>query len=132
MSKEEIIKYINLSRYKCVCVEVRLAPEFPGFVRSIIIKPHNIVRIEFDSYGIEEGGIYYTGKYPSLDALVESLENYLSVPLEKWENCTKTGSYPEVQQAANMLEGQLKIAKAVETRSVPLPKESLFTLQTDY
>jgi len=86
MTRDEVYRYICVGSSKSVCVDIRLMPEYPGFVRSIIFREGNSVSVEFEQYGFDEAGAYFNAKYQSLDAAIDAVEIFLGSPIESWQN----------------------------------------------
>ncbi len=59
MELSGLIQHMEMSRSKTITVDCSLSMEYSGYVRTITIKPNNIVKIEFEVYGYDEGGITY-------------------------------------------------------------------------
>jgi hypothetical protein len=132
MTRDEIYRYICVGSSKSVCVDIRLIPEYPGFVRSIIFCDGNRVLVEFEQYGFDEAGAYFNAKYPSLDAAIDAVEEFLGSPIESWQNYNKTGDYPEEPDHLNTSDGDAKLREAIGNDNVPLPRGSRFSLQGSY
>lgn len=90
-----LIRYMEMSRAKTITVDCSLSTEYSGYVWTITIQPDNIVRVEFEVYGYDEGGITYYIQYRNFDGLIKNLEKYLGKNLIDWENVNQTGNYPE-------------------------------------
>lgn len=95
MTSDEIKTYTSLGRNHSVCIDISFVAEIPGVLRHIEIYRNNLVWICFKSYGLDEGGASYKGKFSSLEDLVLALELYLNNPISEWKNYSKTGEYPE-------------------------------------
>jgi hypothetical protein len=132
MTRDEIYGYICVGSSKSVCVDKRLIPEYPGFVRSISFRDGDRVSVEFEQYGYDEAGAYFNARYPSLDAAIDAVEEYLGSPIESWQNYNKTGDYPEEPYHLNVSDGHAKLKEAIRNDNVPLPKGSRFSLPEGY
>jgi hypothetical protein len=129
MTRDEVYRYICVGSSKSVCVDIRLMPEYPGFVRSISFRDGNRVSVEFEQYGFDEAGAHFNAKYTSLDAAIEAVEEFLGSPIESWQNYNKTGNYPEEPSHLNASDGYAKLIEAIRNDNVPVPKGSRFSLQ---
>ena len=129
MTRDEVYRYICVGSSKSVCVDIRLMPEYPGFVRSIIFRDGDRVSVEFEQYGFDEAGAYFNAKYPSLDAAIDAVEEFLGSPIESWQNYNKTGNYPEEPYHLDASDGYAKLVEAIRNDNVPLPIGSRFSLQ---
>jgi hypothetical protein len=132
MTRDEIYRYICVGSSKSVCVDIRLIPEYPGFVRSIIFREGNRVSVEFETYGSDEGGAYFNAEYRSLDAAIDAVEEFLGSPIESWQNYNKTGNYPEPPYDLNASDDGEKLREAIRNDNVPLPKGSRFSIPSGY
>jgi hypothetical protein len=131
MDMEEIRNYLNAARSHSVCVERSLPPEFPGFVRTVTIREGYRVSIEYEAYGMDEGGAYFWGRFADLDEAVSYLEGFLGKPLSAWENFSKSGRYPDRDPNADPDEGAARLSQALATNAPCLPSR-LFELKGSY
>jgi len=132
MNLEEIKSYLLVGLIKSVCIDKRLSPEFPGYVRSIYIHEENRVVIKFEKYGDDDAGAYYWGKFSSLESAIETLEDYLNASLQEWTNYTKTDGYPELPPDLDTSKGHEYLIAAISLREVPLPEKGDFRLKSSY
>lgn len=72
-----LIQHMEVSRSKTIIIDRSLLNQYTGYVRTITIKSGDIVKVEFEVYGYDEGGITYFIQYENIDILVKSLEDYL-------------------------------------------------------
>jgi hypothetical protein len=123
MTIEEIRRYIEVGRGHQVCVDLRLAPEFPGFVRRVVLRDQGQVVIEFEEYGWDEAGAYFYGQYPNLEQAVQDLEAFLQSSVRDWKNVTLTGDYPSPTSHADAQSpsGGKALMEAIAAGTVPLP-----------
>jgi len=126
MTREEFYNYIELGSLYGVRVDVRLMPEYPGYVRVTGFHRENWVIIEFYALGYnEDAAIEIVGEFPSLDLATSSIEDYLGMPIEKWHNYNKSGEYPSVPDHPNlqkiMRESHRKLVMDILSQKVKLP-----------
>ena len=76
MNKNDIMQHLIVGRSKTIIIEQKRSKEYPGYVRTITIMRENIVCIEFEGYGCEEGGITYYVQFDIIETLSERLEEY--------------------------------------------------------
>ena len=89
MTREEIERHLNAGRARSVRVDVSNTPEYPGFVRTITIYVGNVVTVEFNSHGYDEGGAVFKATFGSLDEAIGAVEQYLGRPLADWVNFSR-------------------------------------------
>ena len=94
MDVNEIIQYVELSSAKSVIIDRNLMKNYLGYVRESVIMNGFVVRLEFNVYNHEYGGLKFYFKYTDYKALILSLEDYLGKKIENWENISKSGFYP--------------------------------------
>lgn len=130
MEKQDLERYLLTSRGKSVCVDVEELPEFPGHVRTVTVLQGPSVHIEFNSLQYDEGGPCFVGDFSSLEALIESLEDYLRRPLSDWRPCWREEARePEPGQSK---EGGKRLVEAISAGRVPLPRVGRFVLKEGY
>src|SRR5262249_49578016 len=118
MTRDEVFRYVSVGRSKSVHVDIRLMDEYPGYVRSVIFHDGNRVSVEFELYGFDEGGAYFWAEYPSLDAAIDSVEEFLGVLIEGWQNHNKTGNYPDKPPDLDFSDGHDKLKEAIRNDNV--------------
>ena len=130
MTREEIERHLNAGRARSVRVDVSNTPEYPGFVRTITIYDGNVVTVEFNAHGYDEGGAVFKATFGSLDEAIGAVEHYLGRPLADWVNFSRGGEYPEPMPYQDLDEGQKRLVEAIATNRVRLPPGE-FTLNDD-
>jgi hypothetical protein len=97
MTREEILRYINLGRGKEICVDESVAPVLLDHIRRTYLskgsKKSYRASIYFLHPTLDEIDATLTASLESddLDELIERLEQYLNQPMETWENVNATG-----------------------------------------
>ncbi|GGJ57737.1 hypothetical protein [Deinococcus roseus] len=99
MKKEELESHLLVGRENAVCIDISNVSDIPGQVRHVIIQKGNDVLIKFKPYQLDESSLVFRKHYPSLDELILDMEAYLGQPLEHWENHSRTGKYPQPDDA---------------------------------
>ena len=102
MEVGDLLRYIEMSRSRSVIVDRSIPQEYPGYVRTVTVMPDGVIRVEFETYGCDEGGITYFIKYADYEALVKSLEEYFMKKIDHWENISRTGFYPDQIEVSDM------------------------------
>jgi hypothetical protein len=95
MTREEIKTYLAVGSTRSVCVDKSFVEQLPWYVRTVTIWRDWIVSIKFEPYGYDEAGVYFSGRFQSLDEIVATLEDYLNQPIVQWHNHTASGNYPD-------------------------------------
>ncbi|HEU4404455.1 MAG TPA: hypothetical protein VFS43_04100 [Polyangiaceae bacterium] len=126
MNRDEIRRQIEISPERSVCVSLANAPEYPGYVRAIYLRPENRVMIEYNVHGLDEGGVCYEGRYASLDAALNALAEFLHIENDEWMDFLMLGTYPEKVPGVAGDEGHEALRRAVQGRRVPLPPGATF------
>lgn len=121
MELDGLIQYIKMSRNKSVIVDQCIPEEYPGYVRTITIMQNSIVRVEFEVYGCDEGGITYFVQYFDYECLVKNLEEYLAKKIEDWDNINQSGFYPKEITVNNIDTIHKKIKTDLINKRISLP-----------
>lgn len=121
MELNSLIQHMKLSRNKSVIVDRCIPKEYPGYVRTITIMQNSIVRVEFEVYGYDEGGIIYFIQYLDYECLVKNLEEYLTKKIDDWDNINQTGFYPEEMTVNDIDTIHKKIKTDLINKRISLP-----------
>jgi hypothetical protein len=121
MDKHEIISYIEIGRAKSVCVDRRLLEQYPGFVRDITIMKEMVLKIEFNVFEYDEGGLTIKVYYNDFDKLLSAVEQYTGIPIEHWENISKSGWYPELEREVDFTLSGIKLKHNLIDKTLALP-----------
>ncbi|MCT4597247.1 MAG: hypothetical protein N4A50_05140 [Vallitalea sp.] len=121
MTKNEIINYIKVGRAKSVCVDIRLVDNYPGYVREIVIMEESILKIEFNIYDFDEGGLVIEIIYDDFDKMICKIEEYIGLYIEDWKNVNKTGWYPELKEKVDFKQSGLILKQDLVTKNLLLP-----------
>lgn len=132
MYRDDIKKYIDTSSNKSIIIYRKNSSTFPGFVKTIEFKEGIRVLISYDTYGYDEGGVYYEGEYPSLDDAIKSIEAYIGLDISDWDNVTKDGSYPDLPSGITPGQDAEKLKDGVINASVSLPTDTKFQIKSGY
>jgi len=124
MNKNEILQYLHFGRYKKVIIDRRIIPEYHSHVREVVIVDENIIAIEFNSYGYDEGGLTFYIEFRDIDELIVNMQVYLSCDIDSWENINRTGYYPEPIQDCDVSTTDRLVADFIQD-SIELPKNSV-------
>jgi hypothetical protein len=108
-----------------VCVES--VDDFPGYVRSVYLFHDGRVRVEYEVYGLDEGGAYYEGQFATFEEAAAAVEFFIATPSPEW------GRLPIVRIRQNprigVEKGHRALGQAVQKGIVPVPEGATFALQ---
>ncbi|MFW2095239.1 hypothetical protein ACG9ZL_03245 [Acinetobacter sp. ULE_I057] len=93
----ELVSYIEVGMTKPVVVDRVLLEEYGNYMRVIGFLDKEQILISYFYYdeSDEDTGIDINLKYESLDKAIQSIEQFLGVSIDGWENFNRTGNYPE-------------------------------------
>jgi hypothetical protein len=129
MDRDDVRRLLDVSYYHSVCVSIENSIEFPGYVRSAYVRPDNQVSIEYEVYGMDEGGTYYWGQYSRLDEALDALVEFLGRPVDDWDELQLSAYYPERDSGADLKKGHAAMNEAVRGGKVPVPAGTQFVLK---
>ena len=89
----------------------------------------NIVGIELQPHGSDEGGPTFHATYPSLEEAIAAVEAFLGRSLSAWSNAS-VQEYPELPTGVDVSEGHERLRDAVKNGTVHLPRGP-FRIQED-
>jgi hypothetical protein len=121
VNRDAIDRYLHFGD-RALEVDVSLAAEFPGYVRTVALFGPAGVRVEFEPHGLDEGGATFEGRFGSLDEAIAAVEEYLGEPLWAWHNYSASGEYPHRPHGADLAEGARRLDEAIRAGRVPLPR----------
>jgi len=124
MTKDDVLQYLHFGRDKRVIIDRRIIPEYHRYVRDIAVVKENIVAIEFNNYGYDEGGLTFYIKFRDIDELIANIQTYLSCNIDLWENINKTGYYPEPIQDCDIPATDRLVTDIIQGL-IELPKNSI-------
>jgi hypothetical protein len=127
VTKEEICRYFATGSTRSVCVDIQNCSQYAGWVRIVTLRPPASVMVEYETWGIHEGGMRFTGHYHTLDEAIAALEQFFQRPLSRWNNYTKTGEYPE-EPLPTEPHGTAQLVSDLQAEAVPLPEGAAFAL----
>ena len=116
---------MNVTKHPSICVSIDLVPDVPGYVRSVYLRPPSNIAVEYEVYGLDEGGDYFDGHYATLDAAIDAAVQFTGKTFEDWTDLEDAGYYPEREQV-NIREGHLKMRELRNSNNVPVPVGTYF------
>jgi len=121
VTKEKIINYLTVGNTKSICIDKCLTDEYPGYVRETTIMSGNIVRVEFNNYGYDEGGLTIKVYYKDLDELLTAIQEFIGAKIEDWENYNVTGGYPTLEQEVDFESSGKKLKEDLVKKTIKIP-----------
>ena len=125
MTNNEIDSYIKVGSKKSICVDRQLIKKYLGYVRDLIIMNDFILKVEFNTYGYDEGGLIIKVYFNDFDSLIKSAEEYIGSTINDWDNISKTGWYPVLEEEVDFKESGLKLKHDYINEFLYLPKDGV-------
>lgn len=97
MNIEELVNYIEVGMTQPVVVDRTLLEEYGRYIRVIGFLKNNKILVSYYFYdgSGDDTGVDINLQYESLDTAIQSIEQFLGLSIDKWENYNRTGNYPE-------------------------------------
>lgn len=97
MNIEELVNYIEVGMTQPVVVDRTLLTEYGRYIRVIGFLKDNKILISYYFYdgSDDDNGVDIKLQYESLDTAIQSIEQFLGLSIDQWENYNRTGNYPE-------------------------------------
>ncbi|MFW1799652.1 hypothetical protein ACG9YX_06400 [Acinetobacter nematophilus] len=97
MNIDELVNYIAVGMTQPVVVDRTLLEEYGRYIRVIGFLKNNKILISYYYYdgSDEDTGVDIQLQYESLDTAIKSIEQFLGLSIDQWENYNRTGNYPE-------------------------------------
>lgn len=86
---------------------------------------NNIIKTEFNVYECDEGELRIKAYYKSLDELITALEDYIGENIEGWENITKSGWYPQLNEEVDFNQSGLELKRDLVSKKLILPQNAI-------
>ncbi len=129
MDIEDLRRILELSRDRKCCLDVRPVDGAPAYVRTVSIHKGPRVNIEFDVWGMDEGGLYYWATFESLAAAVDCVADYIQRPISEWD---ASPDYPEQPSTTEVQQSQAAFKQLLIEGSLEMPRFGLFETKSDY
>ncbi|MDA3439504.1 hypothetical protein [Acinetobacter bereziniae] len=97
MNIDELVNYIEVGMTQPVVVDRTLLEEYGRYIRVIGFLKNNKILISYCFYdgSGDDTGVDIKLQYESLDTAIQSIEQFLGLSIDQWENYNRTGNYPE-------------------------------------
>ncbi|CAM9360942.1 hypothetical protein [Acinetobacter bereziniae] len=97
MNIEELVNYIEVGMTQPVVVDRTLLTEYGRYIRVIGFLKNNKILVSYYFYdgSDDDTGVDIKLQYESLDTAIQSIEQFLGLSIDQWENYNRTGNYPE-------------------------------------
>lgn len=129
---DDVRRLLSIGIRKSVCLAAECSEDYPGYVRSVFVRAGNKVSVEFDVYGMDEGGAYFEAVYNSLEAAVDAVCEYLDTPLSELEDLLSLGRYPSRKQGVEVDRGHSALRNDIQNGRVRLPAGISFRLTSTH
>ncbi|MBJ8554636.1 hypothetical protein [Acinetobacter bereziniae] len=97
MNIDELVNYIEVGMTQPVVVDRTLLEEYGRYIRVIGFLKNNKILISYCFYdgSGDDTGVDIKLQYESFDTAIQSIEQFLGLSIDQWENYNRTGNYPE-------------------------------------
>ncbi|WP_151811927.1 hypothetical protein [Acinetobacter bereziniae] len=97
MNIDELVNYIEVGMTQPVVVDRTLLEEYGRYIRVIGFLKNNKILVSYYFYdgSGDDTGVDFKFQYESLDTAIQSIEQFLGLSIDQWENYNRTGNYPE-------------------------------------
>ncbi|MDR6541127.1 hypothetical protein ABIC56_001143 [Acinetobacter bereziniae] len=97
MNVEELVNYIEVGMTQPVVVDRTLLEEYGRNIRVTGFLKNNKILVSYYFYdgSGDDTGVDIKLQYESLDTAIQSIEQFLGLSIDQWENYNRTGNYPE-------------------------------------
>ena len=129
MTLSELQARLAVGRPRRVLAAMTHSERYPGFVRSVSVRPDHGVLIEFEQLGHDEGGAYFFATYASLEAAVAAVEDYVGRPVAEWSGQPTLDDGPA---DADPRVGHARLLADIASGQVALPDGAAFELRGGY
>lgn len=117
MFPEELERIVDQSVSGEAVVDISVSEEYPGWVRRVIVRKECSLSVEYEEWGVDEGGEYFYGKYEALAELISDVEEFLAKPLSSWRWVQE-----RLQPSGDARAGYERLQKDIAQRTVRLPR----------
>lgn len=123
MNEKEILNYIDMSRNKSICIDRCLLEKYPGYVREITIMKDKILKVEFNVYGYDEGGLIIKVYYEDYNKLFNAVQEFINIGIQEWENFSKSDWYPNLEDEVDFDYSGLMLKQDLINKTLSIPKD---------
>lgn len=97
MNIDELVNYIEVGMTQPVVVDRTLLEEYGRNIRVTGFLKNNKILVSYYFYdgSGDDTGVDIKLQYESLDTAIQSIEQFLGLSIDQWENYNRTGNYPE-------------------------------------
>jgi len=131
MTSEELERALSVGSTHSCCVDIRNLPEAPGYVRTTTLHDGNRLNIEFDVWGMDEGGLYFWAGFDMLEQMVCCVEDYLERPIADWQQLGPE-DYPPRPAETGTPESHQQFRTLLESGGPSLPDRGDFHTKDSY
>jgi hypothetical protein len=131
MIKSELLDILSFNPDHACCVDVQNILAAPGYVRTTTVHEKLRVSIEFDVWGMDEGGLYYWGEFDTVELLILCIEDYLERPIEQWHALGRN-DYPIRPPETGTIESHRFFKTMLASGELPMPSSGNFKTNSTY
>jgi hypothetical protein len=118
MTREDLARILTVGASRACIVESSHLVEAPGFVRTTTLHAGNRACVALESWGMDEGGLYFWATFPTLEAMIACIESFLARPLSQWPaHC----AYPERPTPEEEAAAATRFAEMLRLGRLPVP-----------
>lgn len=128
MTFDDLLRELSVGSEHAVCIDVRNLSDAPGYVRTTTLHEGSQVAIEFDVWGLDEGGLYFRADFATLEAAVKCVEDYIGRQLGEWGQ----SEYPARPAETGTAESHHQFRELLACGGPALPASGEFRAHSDY
>lgn len=133
MDVKQLRNLLKLGSTRTVVIYCDLCIDYIGYVKTITIMNEKTVRLEYNTYGYDEGGLTYFVEYEDFGTLLKSMQEYLESDINKWKNISLTSDYPqELERNFDINITHRLIIHDLLNNKLKLPKYGNITMKEGY
>lgn len=84
MTPDDLSQLLSVGSRHSYVADIRNLTEAVGFVRTTTLHEGNRACVAFESWGMDEGGLYFWATFPTKDAMVACIESFLNLRMPQW------------------------------------------------
>ena len=125
MRRSELERRLAVGAGHACRIDAREVEGCPGYVRTLSLLEGGTVVVEFNVWGVDEGGLTFRGELGSLEDAITYLEGYLRRPFSDWPK--HDAAYPPEPRGVGSPECHERFLRALHEERIALPDPARFT-----